>query len=256
MAPSRKSRPRTPSGEPYTTVLVRRKRRELQTLRLEAEALGDQLSQLRATRVLNFLPVPVSVDGAAVVDAHASATQWRSVAIAQRELRWRAEKTNRELKVMLAEQQQLRAQILRILQKTQPLEGLDFVLQLQPKVDRPPREASFGDAVLEEMCNRLDWLRLDTDAVFPVVESDTKVSFRWQLMQSNCVHLSVTTPVACSAQALADMVWKYATSSKRDTDKSFHSVRVRLFRIFVFVFVDPRSKVCGIAGTSENSDST
>ncbi|KAJ8522693.1 hypothetical protein ON010_g17663 [Phytophthora cinnamomi] len=137
---------------------------------------------------------------------------------------------------MLAEQQavdqQLREQILKALQKTQPLEGLDFVLQLQPKVDRPPRNASFGDALLEEMCNKLDWLRLDTDAVFPVVESDTKVSFRWQLMQSNCIHLSVITPVACSAQALGvmlqavgDKVWQYTTSSKRDTDKSFHSVR-------------------------------
>ncbi|KAG6612030.1 uncharacterized protein IUM83_17516 [Phytophthora cinnamomi] len=228
--PRPKSRPRTPSGEPYTTSLLRRKRRELQALRLEAEALGDQLSQLRTTRELYFLPVPVSVDGAAVVDAHASATQWRSVAIAQRELRWRAEKTNQELKVMLAEQQQLRAQILRILQKTQPLEGLDFVLQLQPKVDRPPRDASFGDAVLEEMCNKLDWLRLDTDAVFPVVESDTKVSFRWQSMpESNCVQLGLITPVACSAHALGDMshalgdkLWQ---SSMRDTDKSFHTVR-------------------------------
>ncbi|KAG6614587.1 uncharacterized protein IUM83_04080 [Phytophthora cinnamomi] len=218
--PRPKSRPRTPSGEPYTTSLLRRKRRELQTLRLETEVLGAQLSQLRAARQLS-LPV---LDGA---------TQWRSVATTQRELRWRAEKTNRELKVMLAEQQQLRAQILRILQKTQPLEGLDFVLQLQPKVDRPPREASFGDALLEEMCSRLDWLRLDTDVVFPVVERDTKVSFRWQLMpESNCIHLSLITPVACSAQALGvmlqavgDKVWQYTTSSKRDTDKSFHSVR-------------------------------
>ncbi|KAG6612044.1 uncharacterized protein IUM83_17515 [Phytophthora cinnamomi] len=225
--PRPKSSPITLNGEPYTTALWRRKRRELQTLRLEAEALGDQLSQLRTTRQ-QFLPVPAVVDtksSAAAAHAHASATRWRSVATTQREQRWRAEKTNRELMVMLAEQQQLRAQILRILQKTQPLEGLDFVLQLQPKVDRPPRDASFGDAVLEEMCNKLDWLRLDTDAVFPVVESDTKVSFRWQLMpESNCIHLNVVTPVACSAQALGDKVWKYATSSKRDTDKLFHSV--------------------------------
>ncbi|KAJ8542550.1 hypothetical protein ON010_g12263 [Phytophthora cinnamomi] len=221
--PRPKSRPRTPSGEPYTTSLLRRKRRELQTLRLEAEALGDQLSQLRTTRQ-QFLPVPIAVDGA---------TQWRSVATTQRELRWRAEKTNRELKVMLAEQQQLRAQILRILQKTQPLEGLDFVLQLQPKVDRPPRDASFGDALLEEMCNKLDWLRLDTNAVFPVVESDTKVSFRWQLMpESNCVQVNLITPVACSAQALGDMLhalgdklWPYPTNTKRDTNKLCHSVR-------------------------------
>ncbi|KAJ8571497.1 hypothetical protein ON010_g5339 [Phytophthora cinnamomi] len=57
-------------------------------------------------------------------------------------------------------------------------------------------------------------------------------------MQSNCAHLSVTTPVAFSAQALgdnisehimlqalADMVWQYVMSSKRDADKLFHSVR-------------------------------
>ncbi|KAG6594084.1 uncharacterized protein IUM83_19698 [Phytophthora cinnamomi] len=237
VAPSRKSRPRTPSGEPYTTAVLRRKRRELQMLRLEAEALGEQLSQLRATRELYYVPVPVAVDGAAVVDAHASATRWRSVAIAQRELRWRAEKTNQKLKAMLAEQQavdqQLRKQILKALQKTQPLEGLDFVLQLQPKVDRPPREASFGDALLEEMCNKLDWLRLDTDAVFPVVESNTKVSFRWQLMpESNCVQVNLITPVACSAQALGDMLhalgdklWPYPTNTKRDTNKLCHSVR-------------------------------
>ncbi|KAG6608805.1 uncharacterized protein IUM83_14797 [Phytophthora cinnamomi] len=233
--PRPKSSPITLNGEPYTTALWRRKRRELQTLRLEAEALSDQLSQLRTTRQ-QFLPVPAVVDtksSAAAAHAHASATRWRSVATTQREQRWRAEKTNRELMVMLAEQQQLRAQILRILQKTQPLEGLDFVLQLQPKVDRPPRDASFGDALLEEMCNKLDWLRLDTNAVFPVVESDTKVSFRWQLMpESNCVQVNLITPVACSAQALGDMLhalgdklWPYPTNTKRDTNKLCHSVR-------------------------------
>ncbi|KAE9331109.1 hypothetical protein PF008_g15597 [Phytophthora fragariae] len=76
------------------------------------------------------------------------------------------------------------------------------------------------------MCNNLDWLRLDTDTVFPLVENSTKVSFRWQFVpDTNSIQASLMTPVACSAQELGQMIWRHASNTRRDTDKSFRYVQ-------------------------------
>ncbi|KAE8880453.1 hypothetical protein PF003_g35504 [Phytophthora fragariae] len=120
------------------------------------------------------------------------------------------------------------ASLLKTLQKPQTLkqQNWDFVAQLQPKIERPPSQRPLSDAVLEEMCNNLDWLRLDTDTVFPLVENSTKVSFRWQFVpDTNSIQASLMTPVACSAQELGQMIWRHASNTRRETDKAFRYVQ-------------------------------
>ncbi|KAE9074101.1 hypothetical protein PF005_g25594 [Phytophthora fragariae] len=120
----------------------------------------------------------------------------------------------------------VRASFLKVLKKPQTLKDMDFVAQLQPKVDRPPSQPRFSDAVLEEMSNNLDWLRLDTDTVFPLVENGTKVSFRWQSVpDTNNIQASSITPVACSVHELGQMLWRRASNSGRETDKLFRYIQ-------------------------------
>ncbi|EGZ08033.1 hypothetical protein PHYSODRAFT_339908 [Phytophthora sojae] len=212
-------KPREPKrgGVPFSALLVRRKREELQTLRLEADTLTDQLSHLQAARLHH--------SAALASPSTSSGDRWRSAAAAEGEKRQHAEKTNRKLKVKLAELMKIRAPVLSALDRYQALKDLDFVLQLQPKVYRPPREARLSDAVLEELTNNLDCLRLDTDTVFPVMESSMKVSFRSQsLPESNCIQASSITPVAGSSREIGEMLWLHASKKKRETDKLFHYV--------------------------------
>ncbi|KAE8880303.1 hypothetical protein PF003_g35505 [Phytophthora fragariae] len=65
---------------PYSTELLRRKRLEIQTLRLEAETLTTQLSELQATRLHNEAAAP-----AYQCLSTTNTVQWRSAAVVERE---------------------------------------------------------------------------------------------------------------------------------------------------------------------------
>ncbi|KAE9034721.1 hypothetical protein PR002_g7964 [Phytophthora rubi] len=134
----------TLDGVPYSTEFCRRRRLEVQTLQVEAETLAAQLSELQA----NGAAAP-----ACQCPSTASSTQWRSAAVVERGKRKCAEEINRRLKATLEELTKLHASFLRALNKPQTLKDLDFMAQMEPKIDRPPSQRRFSDTVLEEMCN-------------------------------------------------------------------------------------------------------
>ncbi|KAG3002488.1 hypothetical protein PC128_g21486 [Phytophthora cactorum] len=208
-------------GVPYSTELLCRKRVETQTLQLEAQALSIQLAELQATRRDQIKDV-AALAGVSV----ASSSQWRGVADIESEKRFRAEKVNRELKVSFAEQMRIRTRILKTLEKAKALEDIEFVLQLEPKIQRPLCGPNFSELLLDEMSTNLDWLRLDTDMMLSVVDDSTTVSFRWQhIPLKNCIQSSSITPVSCTVQQMGDMLWGHALTTKKALDRSFHYVR-------------------------------
>ncbi|KAE9273116.1 hypothetical protein PF008_g29927 [Phytophthora fragariae] len=207
----------TLDGVPYSTEFCRRRRLEVQTLQVEAETLAAQLSELQA----NGAAAP-----ACQCPSTASSTQWRSAAVVERGKRKCAEEINRRLKATLEELTKLHDSFLRALNKPQTLKDLDFVAQMEPNIDRPPSQRRFSDTVLKEMCNNLDWLRLDTDTVFPLVENGPNVSFCWQFVpDTNSIQASSITPVACSVHELGEMLWRRASNSGRETDKAFRYIQ-------------------------------
>ncbi|KAF4045569.1 hypothetical protein GN244_ATG02017 [Phytophthora infestans] len=203
------------SDVPYSTELLRRKRVEAQTLLLEVQTLSTHLATLQEVRRHQINAVSTTTKGSSV-----STTQWRGEAAIESEKRCRAEKLNRELKM------KLRAPILKALEKTDALQGLEFVLQLQPKIQRSLCEPNFSELVLNEMSSNLDWLRLDTDSMLPVVDDGTNVSFRWQHVPiRNCILSSSVTPVRCAAEQLGEMLWRHASNTKKATDTSLRYIR-------------------------------
>ncbi|KAL4092745.1 hypothetical protein PRIC1_011736 [Phytophthora ramorum] len=224
--PTRKQHSQIKGAVPYSTDLQRRKRREARGLRSEENELRAQLAELRSARQEHVR------NAAALATQPGTMNQWRSRAVLENEKRARAEHINRELKDILEPQMQIRSAICKTLAKTGTFEGMSFVVGLHPLVDklhskvyRPVPGLSVSQVALDEITNSLDWLRLDTDSMFPVVEGDTVVSFRCQsLPQRGSVQMSSITPAGCSAQELGDVLWRHATNPKRASGKCFHCI--------------------------------
>ncbi|KAK1942522.1 hypothetical protein P3T76_006021 [Phytophthora citrophthora] len=203
-------------GLPYSTELLRRKRHETNVLRLEAEALSVQLKELQRLRRETSTEVTL---------ARSCPSVWRPVAATESAKRVRSQKTNRELKALLTELTKIRDPVLKTLIKTNALQDMDFVFQL-PEIERPPPQVNFSETVLEEMTSSLDWLRLDTDTMLPVLDDNITVSFRWQDVPSlNCIQASSITPIFSRAEEIGEMIWRHARNTNKQTDEAFRYIR-------------------------------
>ncbi|KAF4032140.1 hypothetical protein GN244_ATG15990 [Phytophthora infestans] len=145
------------SDVPYSTELLRRKRVEAQTLLLEVQTLSTHLAKLQEMRRHQINAVSTTTKGSSV-----SMTQWRGEAAIESEKRCRAEKLNRELKVLLAEQMKLRGPILKALEKTDALQdcGSQWMatnefghVQIRRKTPTPLDMNAEASIVEGQLCN-------------------------------------------------------------------------------------------------------
>eukprot|EP00644_Phytophthora_capsici_P005691 jgi/Phyca11/4461/fgenesh1_pm.PHYCAscaffold_2_\ len=129
----------------YTTELQRRKRKELLTLRQEAQRLNTLLVPLLQRRQDHW---------ASALDVTGGVSNgWRSLASIECEERRRAERTNGELKAILADQEKIRTAIQRLLRRQSTFEGREFVLQLQPAIERSPCRLDYSQALIGELAS-------------------------------------------------------------------------------------------------------
>lgn len=128
-APSKSSRkkrkPRLPGQVPQSTKFQRQKRDEVLTLRQEVLELTARLKQLQRTRrhpatALNRVQGPQKPS--------AFVSVWEDLAILQCQERQQSEKTNQELKTILARQRRLGRSIYKLLGKKDALEVRSTVL--------------------------------------------------------------------------------------------------------------------------------
>ncbi|KAG2789765.1 hypothetical protein PC129_g8837 [Phytophthora cactorum] len=221
---TKKDRRRKEGPVRYTTSLQRRKKAELKALREEAQQLNAHLQRLLLSRLTQMGMVP------AIAPQAQSPSVWRSLAIIESEGRERAERTNRELKAVMANQVKVYASIRKILGRHDLLKGMEFVFEAQPTSDRPIHQLDFSDAILDELSNSLGSLRLQADIVLPALETNPSVTCISQnrLLSSggNCSESISVTPLACPMQKAAEILWHHITSKKNsDTQKSFRFVR-------------------------------
>ncbi|OWY97912.1 hypothetical protein PHMEG_00031444 [Phytophthora megakarya] len=213
----------------YTTSLQRRKKEELKTLRNEAKRLNAQLEQLQQNRLSNI----GSASALIPQDSQDSNPNgWRRLATIESEGRERSERTNRELKSIMAHQMKVHAAIAKILGRSKLLEGMNFVFQLQPSLDRPLHQLDFSDSILAELSNSLGSLRLQTNGVFPPLEDDVSIACISRSKHHESVGKSIETtsitPMACSVQKAAEILWHHITTKKnKDIQKAFRFIRTR-----------------------------
>jgi hypothetical protein len=108
---------------------------------------------------------------------------------------------------------------------------MDFVFEPQPTADGPLAQVDFSDAILAELSDNLARLRLEADRVFPQLGEDTAVTCRSRHKingaRGNCVETISVTPMACTVQQTADVLWHHITTKKnKDVQKSFRFVRL------------------------------
>ncbi|KAK1948348.1 hypothetical protein P3T76_000638 [Phytophthora citrophthora] len=219
-ASKKSSSKRSQEAVPYTTDLQRRKRRELLALRQEAKRLNALLVPLLQRRQDNW-------SNALDVAGEAS-NWWRSLASIECEERHRAEKTNQELKGILADQEKVGAAFRKLLEKQNPFEGREFVLQLEPAVDRSPCRLDYSKALLGELTSGLEALRLDTGMIFSA-EDDNNCSIitrsqdkRHAITGRRIAETYTVTPLACPMQNAVELLWSFVTN---DGGTSLFSIR-------------------------------
>ncbi|KAG6609383.1 uncharacterized protein IUM83_00389 [Phytophthora cinnamomi] len=205
---------------PYTTELQRRKRSELLTLRQEAEALNRRLALLQQLRHDRLALAVNATDG--------GGSAWQGLAAIECEERKRAERTNRELKVILETQQKTVAAICKVLGKRRVFEGRDFVFQLKPTIPRFPSRLDYSNAILADLERGLDLLRVDTETIFtPPEDNKYAIVSRSQDIRRTpdghrVAETTTITPLPCSVQDAGETLWRFVSS---DVDKSFYSIR-------------------------------
>ncbi|KAL3670591.1 hypothetical protein V7S43_003784 [Phytophthora oleae] len=221
---TKKDRRRKEGPVRYTTSLQRRKKAEVKALMEEAQQLNAQLQQLQLSRLSRIGMAP---------SAERNPSVWRSLAMIESEGRERAERTNRELKAIMANQIRANASFRKILGRRNLLEGMDFVFNVQDIPDRRLQPLDFSDAILAELSDSLGKLRLEAGKVLPVMEGNPSSitcssQNKYHKSGGTCVETTSTTPLACPMQKAAEFLWHHITTKKnKDAQKSFRFVRSR-----------------------------
>lgn len=212
-----KKRVRRQGSTPYSTLLQRRKRGEIQSLREEAQQLNAQLAMLqnvRHSRASTFL------------------SRWRDVAFAECGKRQQAEIVNRRLRGILKNHLKVHHSLREAVQMDNVLEGMDFVFgsQPHPTSDSPLYQVDFTNSVMADLATSLESLRLKADTVCPKAGDKPMVVFRCENKRrvsqgDSVVETTGITPMACSMNEAADIVWGFITKINKDVNNAFRFVR-------------------------------
>lgn len=107
---------------------------------------------------------------------------------------------------------------------------MDFVFAPQPTADCSLDQFDFSDAILEELASSLGRLRLEADRVSPALDGDLSITCssrnKFHETRGTCVETTSITPMACTIQKVAEILWHHITAKKiKDVEKTFRFVR-------------------------------
>ncbi|KAG6603058.1 Replication protein A 70 kDa DNA-binding subunit [Phytophthora cinnamomi] len=225
--PLQKERKAKGSGLPYSTELQRRRKAELQELRLEELQLRDQLNLMVQSFSASNEVFPTSKDP----DVRDKKFKWRKRAIAHCEARALAQRTNQTLKQMLQQQFKCFQAVRRQFEQEDALYDLDFLKHMQPTQDRPFLRVDFSRSLLDELSSDLGMMYLGANTVVPTTNSNPSVLLRSQtrLHENGTRYFETTsvTPLACTVHEAGDILWGYVTKADAtDNNKAFNLTRV------------------------------
>ncbi|KAG7393448.1 hypothetical protein PHYPSEUDO_009652 [Phytophthora pseudosyringae] len=217
---------------PYST--DRHKTAELHALRSEAQQLAAKMEHL-AQALENREQVDTTAE--LRMDS-AERRKWHSRILVECEEQVRAQRTNRtnrELKALLMEQFKLFQSVRKELRQGDALDGMEFVERLQPTADRPFFRLDVSAPILSELSSKLEQLSLQADFVVPAVSQNLTGAFHTQsrclATSGNCIEMTSTTALECSAPEAADILWRLISNKDNEAvNKIFSFVSLNCWR--------------------------
>lgn len=204
----RSKRARPPNRRGYSTELQRRKRAELDTLREYACELETRLAKFQGAAAANFRPS----DSTSGVKSVALA-RLEAAAATELRLRRRSEAANRQLQAELKRCHDLRASIVRLIDKYRPQSSMDELRarSLSPPCDTVSAPNPFASQVViapGDIERQLEAMLRQTDGVFATSPSRSGAACWLETnRRSDGVEIRSSTASACSVAAAESLLW-------------------------------------------------
>ncbi|ETL30283.1 hypothetical protein L916_16719, partial [Phytophthora nicotianae] len=213
----RRTKKTNPPG--YTTRVQRRKRAELQNLRDEAQELQERLDQLKKSTFNSHMVV-------ANEDPAACQMKWRNLVETERNQRRHSEETNSKLKTILAHHLSANENLCRALHKKALLKGTDFVFSCEPTPGYSFAAFENNRAIVGHLEQLVGKLYLESGSLLDSWSSSSmnysmNVQYDEQ-KHSKVAEMKATTPVACSMEVAADVMWREQSGQRSDPQKWAH----------------------------------
>ncbi|KAG6574645.1 uncharacterized protein IUM83_10823 [Phytophthora cinnamomi] len=205
-----------------STRQLQRKKAEATSLREEALVLEAQIDLLKHAKQSS----PTGPQTASTRSARES--KGYDQAVTQAVLRQQAEKVNRDLKAILANQEQVSESLRSVLQRRSALQGMDVVFGGSAPLYRPPQPLDRSMGIMHLLEQRVENLYLDSQGGFGwdmpwLVTSKMNVNSNTQY--GKVIEIETITPVACSIQEAAAILWKDMKTIHEIPDKRYRYLR-------------------------------
>ncbi|KAL4087977.1 hypothetical protein PRIC1_012408 [Phytophthora ramorum] len=207
----RTTRVRSPASS--STVLQRRRRAEILSLRQQATELQKALDQILSGGEAN--PAILTLNAKTYADAKARGqrlSRWHRCALEQYEMRNKSQELNRQLKKILSQQRNTSSSLRRILRRQSLAQDMNNVM----KHESP--EHLFGPLADNDVSRSMAQLEHAVDYMFqhrtsmlssaPALSSPVQTSYSEQ-RKGDVVEFVVSTPMSCSMANASNVMWNY-----------------------------------------------
>ncbi|RLN47541.1 hypothetical protein BBJ28_00002930 [Nothophytophthora sp. Chile5] len=210
----RKRRAKSPAG--YSTRLLHRKKEELQQLREQALELETRVEQLQLSRTGGFV----------VGEQHAMQPKqqgkWMETAMLELHKRQKAEKMNRRLKFILANQAKVDDALRGLVMKRSVLDGMDFVMENQPTARSTLNAVDNSSVIMAELEKRVAQMYLDSDSMFeakPPSLFSSRMQPKFDEIRGKSIEIVTNAHVSSSLEAASAALWKELTTIRTYPNK-------------------------------------
>ncbi|KAL4165579.1 hypothetical protein KRP22_014289 [Phytophthora ramorum] len=209
----RTTRVRSPASS--STVLQRRRRAEILSLRQQATELQKALDQILSGGEAN--PAILTLNAKTYADAKARGqrlSRWHRCALEQYEMRNKSQELNRQLKKILSQQRNTSSSLRRILRRQSLVQDMKYLM----KHESP--EHLFGPLADNDVSRSMAQLESAVENMYqyatpqfevgstPALSSPVQTSYSEQ-RKGDVVEFVVSTPMSCSMANASNVMWNY-----------------------------------------------
>ncbi|GMF32611.1 unnamed protein product [Phytophthora lilii] len=224
-----KTQKRVGETQCYSTQLQQRKKAELRALRDQALELEEQVKLLLQRRQQRQRSRDATEKNPITHSPEDDSREWFKKAVSEFQRRQKAERTNRKLKEIWANQDKVNGAFRHLVQRRSLLYEFVFEDEDSKAVQNAVEDETMN--IISQLEKSVENLYLASDSVFPpdqpaTISCNTRVK-RSGDTNGNCIEVVTTTPVSCPLRAAADVVWKDLNMKSQDPERIYSFIRGR-----------------------------